>query len=419
MRDNVVDFVRKWSEKTGMPAERLVKRLGIAKSKFYDWQRRYGKVNEHNAWIPRDSWLLPEEKEAIIEYLKNHPSEGCRRLTYMMMDEDIVAVSPSSVYRVLSRAGLLSRWNVKPSKKGTGFSQPTRPHEHWHTDISYLNICGTFYYLCSVLDGFSRYIVHWEIRERMKESDVEIVLQRAREIFPNEKPRIISDNGPQFIARDFKEFIRISGMTHVRTSPYYPQSNGKLERYHKTIKHECIRRNAPLSVEDARRIVAEFVEHYNNVRLHGAIGYVAPRDKMEGRAEAIQEARERKLEAAREARKIRRSEIALTTKMKSNTLSAAGETEAGNAGERPARDSRPGGDEYRQGGAERSPNRFSFFPERFCAQTSPGKGYSEPSHMPQKNSGVWGGAPASIENETDAPDGRESPILKRRLSNSR
>jgi transposase InsO family protein len=103
----------------------------------------------------------------------------------MMMDADIVAVSPSSVYRVLTDAGLLQRWNRKPSRKGTGFNQPVKAHEHWHIDISYINICGTFYYLCSILDGFSRYIVHWEIREAMKESDVEIILQRAREKFPD------------------------------------------------------------------------------------------------------------------------------------------------------------------------------------------------------------------------------------------
>ncbi len=99
-------------------------------------------------------------------------------------------------------------------------------------DISYVNLAGTFYYLCSVLDGYSRYLVHWELRESMKEAEVEIILERARERFPQARPRIISDNGPQFIARDFKEFIRICGMTHVRTSPFYPQSNGKIERGH-------------------------------------------------------------------------------------------------------------------------------------------------------------------------------------------
>lgn len=215
-------------------------------------------------------------------------------------------VSPSSVYRVLTNVSLLSRWNRKASKKGAGFHQPLRRHEHWHIDISYINICGTFYYLCSILDGFSRYIVHWEIREQMTETDVEIILQRGREKFPDATPRIISDNGPQFISKDFKEFIRISGMTHVRTSPYYPQSNGKLERYHKTIKGTCIRVRTPLSLGDARDIVADFVDHYNTRRLHSAIGYITPKDKLEGRAETILADRDAKLAAAREARKAQR-----------------------------------------------------------------------------------------------------------------
>ena len=157
----------------------------------------------------------------------------------------------------------MRRWNRKPSLKGTGFQQPTQPHQHWHVDISYINICGTFYYQCSVLDGYSRYLVHWELRRSMTEAEVEVILQRAHERYPDAKPRIISDNGPQFIAKDFKEFVRQVGMTHVRTSPYYPQSNGKIERWHQSMKAECIRPQTPLSEEDARRLMTKYVEHYN------------------------------------------------------------------------------------------------------------------------------------------------------------
>jgi putative transposase len=204
-----------------------VRWIGITRRKFFDWKKRYGKVNEHNAKVARDHWLEKWEQSAICAYHQSHPLEGYRRMTFMMLDADIVAVSPANVYRVLSTAGLLDRWNQKPSKKGTGFHQPVRAHEHWHIGITYLNVAGTFYYLCALLDGFSRAIVHWEIREAMRETEVEIILERAREQHPEAKPRIISDNGPQFIARDFREFVRIAGMTHVRTSPYYPQSNGK------------------------------------------------------------------------------------------------------------------------------------------------------------------------------------------------
>src|SRR5437660_8589641 len=108
------------------------------------------------------------------------------------------------------------------SKKGTGFEQPLAVHQHWYIDVSYINISGTFYYLCSVLDGCSRYIVNWDLRQSMTEADIEIILQGAKEEYPEARPRIISGNGPQFIAKDFKEFIRISGMTHVRTCPFYP-----------------------------------------------------------------------------------------------------------------------------------------------------------------------------------------------------
>ena len=119
-----------------------------------------------------------------------------------------------------------------------------------------------------------------EIREKMEETDVETILQRAREKYPGENPRIITDNGPQLIAKDFKEFIRVCGMTHVRASPYYPQSNGKLERYHRTIKGEYIRPGTPLSLEDARRLVARYVQHYNTVRLHSAIGYLFTEEEL-------------------------------------------------------------------------------------------------------------------------------------------
>ena len=252
--------------------------------------------------MPRDHWLTHEEKERIGQFARQHPLEGYRLLTFMMLDADVVACSPSSVYRVLKKAGLLAGASPNLTKKGTGYVQPLTPHQEWHVDISYLNIAGTFYFLCSLLDGYSRFIVHWEIREKMEEIDVETIIQRAREMFPGTSPRIISDNGPQFIAKDFKEFIRIAGMTHVKTSPYYPQSNGKIERWHKTLKGDCIRVKVPLSLTEARRTVAEFVAYYNNVRLHSAVSYVTPKDRLEGRHRPITAERDRRLAEARARR---------------------------------------------------------------------------------------------------------------------
>jgi transposase InsO family protein len=341
-----VDFIRIWSSKTRISIDRFLQWLELSTGKFYDWRKRYGKVNQHNGWVPRDFWLQDWEKQRILDFQLLYPREGYRRLTYMMIDANVVAVSPASVWRVLSQAGRLTRFPHKPSKKGTGFEQPLQPHEHWHIDIAYINIHGTFYYLCAVLDGASRFLVDWSLREAMTEANIEILLEHAKEKFPEARPRIISDNGPQFIAKDFKEFIRISGMTHVRTSPYYPQSNGKIERWNKSIKSECIRPGVPMSLDDAMRMVGQYVEVYNGQRLHSAIGYVTPMDLLAGRREQIHAARDQKLEEARQQRlqadssrkspKQNRSNLFSRNAREESITILSGQTEAGSAGTQPS-----------------------------------------------------------------------------------
>ena len=304
----MVHFIRHCATRTRLSVVLLVGWLGIALSKFSRWSRRLGTPHPHNGRIPRDFGREEEEKAQILAFHDLDPVEGYRRLADMMLDADVVAVSPSRVYRVLTAAGQLAPREGTPSQKGTGFEQPLRPHEHGHVDVSSLNICGTFFFLCRILDGSSRFVVHWEIRETMQEAEVETILQRARAQDPGEHPRIITDHGPQFIARDFKEFIRICGMTHVKTSPYYPQSNGKIERGFKTLKGECLRVTTPLSVEDARRWVAEFVTHYHTVRLQSAIADITPADQLAGRAEAIWASRREKLAPADARRRAKAKE---------------------------------------------------------------------------------------------------------------
>ena len=305
IRDAIVRFVGHYACLTGLASGRLLGWIGLGRDRYAQWRRRAGQGNRHNAPIPREHWLEPWEQDAIVRFYLDHPREGYRRVTWMMVDRDVAAASPSSVYRVLKNAGLLEgRW-AGPSKKGKGFEQPLAPHEHWHSDISYVNVGGTVYFFLGVIDGASRYLVHWEIREAMKTADVQIVLQRAHEKYPKAHPRIISDNGPQYVAREFKEFVRLCGMTHVRTSPYYPQSNGKIERFHGSLKRECIRPRTPVSLEDARAVVSQYVDDYNASRLHGAIGYVTPLDKLEGRAEAVWTERKRKLHEARQRRQAK------------------------------------------------------------------------------------------------------------------
>ncbi len=334
-------YVQYWSKRTGIPKKRFFSMIGISKSKYYSWKKRCGMKNNHNSSVPRWFWLEDWEKEAIVAYHWKNSKEGYRRLSYMMIDEDVVYASPSTVYRVLKELGVIGKAKRKASKKGDGFNQPSEPHKHWHIDVTYINICGTFYFLCGLLDGYSRYVVHWELREEMTEKEVEIIVQRAREKYPDACPRIISDNGPQFIAKDFKEFIKLCSMTHVRTSPFYPQSNGKYERWNRTLKNECIRPKTPLSIEDAKRVMKEFVQYYNTKRLHSAVGFIAPLDKLEGRDGQIKAERKRKLANAKIKRKQNFIHKEKLTLQESQTIiPSAGETEAGNAGKQTARDNR-------------------------------------------------------------------------------
>jgi len=292
---------------TAISFTRLLRWCELCPRKFARWRERYGKANEHNAQVPRDHWLEAWEQQAIIDFARTHPLEGYRSLTFMMLDADAAAVAPSTTYRVLKAAGLIGRAHSAPSKKGTGFVQPLVPHEHWHVDFSYLNIGGIFYFLCAVLDGCSRSIVAWDIRPTMREIDSEIVLQKAREAYPEARPRIITDQGSQFKSREFKSFLSQWQASHVLTSPYYPQSNGKLERFHQTLKKHAIRPLTPLDLADAKRITGDFIDYYNTTRLHSAIGFIAPFDRLNGLHRTIQAARDKKLEDARLRRKIARS----------------------------------------------------------------------------------------------------------------
>jgi transposase InsO family protein len=287
--------------------------IGVRSSTFYAWTNRTGEENNHLATSPKEHWVLDWEKKAIIAYAKKHPAEGYRRLTYMMMDENIVAVSPSTTYRVLKAAGLLNRWKtVKKNLKGHGFVQPVRIHEHRHVDIKYVNFKGTFLFLISIIDGHSRFIVHHELRQNMLEKDVQITIHRALEKYPGTSPRIISDNGSQFISKDFARFLKFTGLEHIRTSVAYPQSNGKtcpsgrrVERFHRSLSEECLRVESMIDLEDARRQIHKYIDFYNTKRLHSSLYYLTPEDFLLDRVKERLGAREDKLQQAKLARKAR------------------------------------------------------------------------------------------------------------------
>jgi transposase InsO family protein len=288
----------------------MLKIIGLKKVTYYRWLKRIGQPNWHNGKIPKSHWLTPEEVKKIEDYVRGHYSfndlylrDGYRRVAYNMLDEDIVAASSSSVYRVLKAAGLLNQWNTtKKNLKGSGFRQPDGPHKHWHTDIKYLNFNGTFLFLISVIDGYSRYIVHHEVRLTMTSYDAELVVQKAKDKFPGVKPRIITDNGAQYLSKEFKQFIKQAEFEHITTSVKYPQSNGKIERFHRSINQECLRIISPITLDEYKIYVQDYINFYNGKRLHASLNYLTPEDYLMGRSKEKLKLREKKLEKAEQDR---------------------------------------------------------------------------------------------------------------------
>jgi transposase InsO family protein len=294
-----MDFLAHWMDRTQLPARWFLGQLDLPRSTFQHWKRRGVHPEVLHPRPPPPHTATPEEAAAMLDFARRHPLEGYRSLAFMMLDADVAALSPSTVYRLLKAQGLMETWARKTSSKGTGFQQPSGPHRHWHVDITYINLGGTFFYLCLVLEGYSRAILHWKLAPSMTTEEVVLVIQQAKELHPGHTPRIISDNGPQFNARDFKTFIRLAGFTHVRTSPYYPQSNGKLERFNQTLKGSALRPSCPQTYAEAVRIVTEFLDYYNRVRLHSAVGYITPADMLAGHQAAIFASRRQKLADAK------------------------------------------------------------------------------------------------------------------------
>lgn len=306
IRDQVTGYLYDMVIRTEIPITKLLETLELPKVKYYRWLKRSGSKNLHNGQIPKTHWLTPKEVEAVISYAKEHYTtndfflrDGYRRLAYAMLDKDVVAASPSSIYRILKKEGLLNKWNVaKRSHKGKGFNQPDYPHKHWHTDIKYLNFNGTLLFLISVLDGYSRYVLHHEVRYHMAGYDVQLTVQKAKEKYPAANPRIITDNGAQYISKEFKAFIKNIEVTHIKTSVAYPQSNGKIERFHRTISEECLRTKSPITVEDFKEYIASYIKHYNAERLHASLSYLSPEDFLLGRQKEKLVIREEKLQRA-------------------------------------------------------------------------------------------------------------------------
>ena len=332
-RREIVQVIEYWRAKTELSAKALSQYCSLPYKKFLRWRQRLDEKPASRKIVPKSHWLLPEEIRAIVSYSHEHPGHGYRRLAWMLTDDNVVYASPSTVYRILKRHDLLITQERKPSRKGRGFEQPTEAHEHWHVDFSYFKIGGVFYYFIAVLDGYSRTVLAWDLRAKMTERDAEQVIQAAKERYPHAKPRIISDQGSQFRSDDFKRFVDHIEGTHVMTSPYYPQSNGKLERFHRTLK-EYAYSKSPIDWEDGKRIIEEMIDYYNGERLHSAIGYVTPHQCLNGEREEIVSERKSKHNEAAAQRIAYWSGKSIEDRMHCAELNGLGEAEATRAEER-------------------------------------------------------------------------------------
>jgi putative transposase len=295
----VLHIVEEAIARTGWSVRRVLKRLGVPRSVYYEWCERAVQQRLDDL-VPGGrclSAVLPEEKDAVITYALEHPKEGYRRLAWMMVDADVVYLSPASVYRILTDADLLYRWK-RSYRSGEKPEAPTRPYQRWHTDIMYLRVGDVWYFLVTVLDGFSRYVVHWELLTSMRAADVRLVIQHALEANGLKDVEIVSDNGSQFTSADFKALVRQFELQHIRIRTYHPESNGTLERFHRSTR-EALAELDLRNLARARTLIAEWVRHYNEERLHAALEYLPPAEYHRGNPERRLSERREKMQRGR------------------------------------------------------------------------------------------------------------------------
>jgi transposase InsO family protein len=293
-------------EESHLPARRTLEILGIARSSFYRWYDRYQQGGPE-ALADRPSrpdrvWnRIPNEIRAqIIEMALDHPELSPRELAVRFTDEKRYFVSESSVYRLLKSQDLIPSPAYIVIKAADEFKdKTTAPNQLWQTDFTYLKITGWgWYYLSTVLDDFSRFIVAWKLCSTMKAQDVSDTLELALaksgldHVNVGHRPRLLSDNGSSYISADLAEWLEDKKIEHIRGAPYHPQTQGKIERWHQTLKNRVLLNKYYLPRELETEIAA-FVEDYNHRRLHESLNNLTPADVYFGRGEAILEERRR------------------------------------------------------------------------------------------------------------------------------
>jgi putative transposase len=287
-------------ESSEMSVKKTLEELQINRSTFYDWYDRY-LTGGYDALAtkkphPKRFWnKIPEsEKEQIVSIALEHPEQSPRQLACFITDSQGYFISESSVYRVLKAYDLVPSPNYIVMKASDSFKNPTkRVHELWQTDFTYFRIIGWgWYYLASVLDDFSRYIIAWKLYTTMSSTDVKDILDMAVEktgiehIAVKHRPRLLSDNGPAYISKDLREYLQKREMDHTRGAPYHPMTQGKIERYHRSMKNEINLHKyyMPWELENE---IEKFVEYYNHQRYHESLDNVTPADVYYGRHHEI------------------------------------------------------------------------------------------------------------------------------------
>jgi putative transposase len=298
-----------------LPAREVLRSLGIAEATYYRWKRRLkvgsGRLRDLPGG-PKRAWnrLRPEEEEAILKLAQEHPTLSPREVAWSITDQGRFSVSESTAYRVLKRVGLVKPAQALGFAAGKEYWRKTcRPNQMWATDGAYLKVVGWgWYYLVSVLDDYSRYILAWRLQTDMTSASLIEVVQEAvdltgmTEVPVVDRTTLLSDHGPGYLSRAFAEYLRLVGVRHIVASPYHPQTNGKCERYHRTVKGRL--RLVPYAAPGTlREAVATFVDFYNHHRYHEALTNVTPADVYHGRREQIlqrrKEVQQRTIEARR------------------------------------------------------------------------------------------------------------------------
>jgi putative transposase len=280
-------------ENSELGIKRTLINLGINKSTFYNWYARYHEYG-YDGLAPkkpsrRHYWnKIPDhEREKVVELALERPELSSRELAWNITDNEEWYISESSVYRILKERGLISPPTHDVIKAADEFKDKTGSiNELWQTDFTYFKVVGWgWYYLSTVMDDYSRYIITWELCKNMKSDDVERciddALQKAN-LRKHERPKLLSDNGSCYVSTELAEYLNRAGIYHVRGRVRHPQTQGKIERYHRSMKN-VIKLDNYYSPEELEKNLSEFIEYYNNNRYHESLDNLTPADVYFGR----------------------------------------------------------------------------------------------------------------------------------------